>query len=86
MFSKFQCGFRKEFTMQDCLLLMIDKWKKTVDSNNAFGVILKDLLNTFDFICHDFLVSIVQAHGLSNNLKIIQGYLLNRKQRTKIES
>ena len=87
IFSKFQCGFRKEFAMQDCLLLMIDKWKKTVDSNNAFGVILRDLLNAFDFICHDLLVSILHAQGFSlSALKMVQGYLVNRKQRTKMGS
>ena len=28
-FSKFQCGFRKGFGTQHCLLLMIDRWKKS---------------------------------------------------------
>ena len=29
IFSKFQCGFRKGFSAQHCLLLMIDKWKSS---------------------------------------------------------
>ena len=36
IFSKFQCSFRKGFSAQHCLLLMIDKWKKAVDNNKAF--------------------------------------------------
>ena len=32
IFSKFQCGFRKGFSAQHCLLLMIEKWKKAVDN------------------------------------------------------
>ena len=40
IFSKFQCGFRNGFLTHCCLLLMIDKWKKVVDSNKVLGVIL----------------------------------------------
>ena len=44
IFSKLQCGFRKRFGVQHCLLLMMDRWKKkTVDSNKGFGAILNDL-------------------------------------------
>ena len=39
IFSKFQCGFRKDFCAQHCLLLMIDKWNKAVDNNKVFGAI-----------------------------------------------
>lgn len=28
IFSKFQCGFWKGFSTQNCFLLIIDKWKK----------------------------------------------------------
>ena len=87
IFSKFQCGFCKGFGAQHCLLLMIDKWKKTVDSNEVFGAILTDLSKAFRCICHDLLVAKLHAYGLSlPALKMIQDYLLNRKQRTNIES
>ena len=66
---------------------MIDKWKKAVDSNKIFGAFLTDLSKAFDYIYQDLLVAKLHAHGLSlPALKIIQGYLLNRKQRTKIGS
>ena len=29
--SKYQCGFRKQFSSQCCLILMIEKWKKAMD-------------------------------------------------------
>ena len=87
IFSKFQCGFRKGFGEQYCLLLMIDGWKKALDNNKVFGAILTDLLKAFDCICHDLLVAKLHAYGLSlPALKMIQDYLLNRKQRTKIGS
>ena len=87
IFSKFQCGFRKGFSAQHHLLLMIDKWKKAVDNNKVFGAILTDLSKAFDCICHDLLVSKMHTYGLSlPALKMIQDYLLNRKQRTKVGS
>ena len=87
IFSKFQCGFRKTFGTQHCFLLMIDKWKKAVDKNKVFGAILTNLSKAFDCICHDLLIAKLHAYGLSlPTLKMIQDYLMNRKQRTKIGS
>ena len=85
--SKIQCGFRKGYSPQHFLLLMIDKWKKAVDNNEVFGAILTDLSKAFDCICHDLLVAKLNAYGLSRPaLKMIQDYLLNPKHRTKIGS
>ena len=30
--SKYQCGFRKGYNVQHCLLAMTEKWKKVVDN------------------------------------------------------
>ena len=61
---------------------MTDKWKKEVDNNKVFGALNTDLLRAFDCICHDLLVAKLYAYGLSlPALKMIQDYLLNRKQR-----
>ena len=51
--------------LQHCLLLMIDRWKKAVDSNKGFVAILIDLLKAFDCICHDNLVAKSHTYGLS---------------------
>ena len=87
IFSKFQCGFRKGFSAQHCLLLMIEKWKKAVDNNKGFGVVLTDLSKALGCIFHDLRVAKLHAYRLSRPaLKIIQDYLLNRNQRTKVGS
>ena len=66
---------------------MINKWKKVVYSNKAFGALLTDLPKAFDSICHDLLFAKLHAYGLSlSALKMIQDFLLNQKQRTKIGS
>ena len=85
--SKFQCGFRKGYSPQHCLLLLIDKWKKANDNDKVFGALLTDLSKVFDCTCHDLLVAKLNAYGLSlPALKLIQNYLQNRKQRTKVGS
>ena len=62
---------------------MVGKWKKPVDSNKVFEVVLTDLSKAFDCICHEILI----AYGLSlPAVKLIKDCLQNRKQRTKIES
>ena len=48
--SNFQCGFRKGYSLQLCLLLMIDKRKKSVDNNKVLGALLADLSKAFDCI------------------------------------
>ena len=85
--SKFQCGFRKGYSPQHCLLLIIGNWKKAVDNHKVFGAVLTNLSKVFDCISHDFLIAKLNAYGLSlHDFKLITDYLQNRKQRTKIGS
>ena len=66
---------------------MIDKWKKAVDNSKIFNALITDLSKVFHCICHDLLVAKPHAYGLSiPALKMVQDYLLNRKQRTQIGS
>ena len=83
--SKYQCGFRKGVSVQHCLLLMIEKWKKCMDNKNAFGALLTDLSKAFDCLVHDLLIAKLNAYGFSYRaLKLVYNYLTNRKQRVKI--
>ena len=74
--SKFQCGYRKGFITQLCLLLMLEKWKHAVDNKKVFGALLTDLSKAFDCICHDLLIAKLNAYGLSlPALKLVHNYL-----------
>ena len=85
--SKFQCGFRKGFRTQHCLLLILEKWKRAVDNNKVFGALLTNLSKAFDCISHDLLIAKLNAYGLSlSALKLMHSYLQNHKQRIKIGS
>ena len=83
--SKYQCGFRKGFNAQHCLLAMLEKWKKAVDTKKVFGALLTDLSKAFDCLPHDLIIAKLNAYGFSlPALNLIQNYLANRKQKTKI--
>ena len=85
--SRFQCGFRKGFSAQQCLLAMLEKWKSVVDNKRNFGALLTDLPKAFDCLPHDLLLAMLNAYGFSlPALRLVQSYLSNRKQRTKINS
>ena len=82
---KYQCGFRKGFNAQHCPLAMLEKWKKDVDTKKVFGALLTDLSKAFDCLPHDLIIAKLNADGLSlPALNLILNYLVNRKQRTKI--
>ena len=57
--SIYQCGFRKNFSAQNCLLVMVEKWKKCLDNKGSTGVILTDLSKAFDCLIHDLLIIIL---------------------------
>ena len=85
--SKHQCGFRKGCNTQYYLLKMLEKWKSAVDKGKWFGALLTDLSKAFDCLSHDILLAKLHSYGFRfSALKLIQSYLKNRKQRTKIDS
>ena len=84
VFSKYQCGFRKGYSAQHCLLVMIEKWKKIVDHGGVFGALLTDLSKAFDCIPHDLFIAKLEAYGFQTDaLNLVYDYLSNRKQRVK---
>ena len=87
IFSKYQCGFRQGFSIQQYLLAMLEKWKRSVDNSKMFGALLTDLSKTFECFNHELLRAKLNANGFSLTAsKLAHNYLSNRKQRTKINS
>ena len=56
-YSKFQCGFRKGCSTQQCLIALIEKWKSATDKGKAFGTLPTDLSKAFDCFPHELLIT-----------------------------
>ena len=79
-----QCGFRKGFSSQYCVLVMLEKFKEALDRGNQFGALLTDFPKAFDCIDYKLLIAKLSEYGvLSSALNVISSYLKHRTQRTK---
>ena len=85
LLSKYQCGFRRGFNAQHCLVSMIEKSKESLDSGRTFGGLMTDLSKAFDCLHHELLIAKLDAYGFDiKSMKLMQQYLSNRKQRVKV--
>ena len=69
-FSKYQCGFRKGFSGQYCLVSMLEKWKSATGNEKSFGALLTDLSNAFDCHSHYLLITKLCYAKNKNKLRI----------------
>ena len=85
--SKQQYGFRKGYSPQYWLLVMLEKWKNAVDKGKCFGAFMTDLSKTFNCLSHELLIAKLHASGSDlPALKLIQSCLSNRKENTNINA
>ena len=86
-FSPLLAGFRKNYSTQNALLNITEKWKHALDKGKKIGTIFMDLSKALDTVSHNFLLAKLNAYGFSfNAMKFIQSYLLERFQRVNINS
>ena len=80
-----QCEFRKGFSSQYCLLVMLEKFKVVIDRGNQFEALLTELSKAFDCIDNKLLIAKLYEYGISSSaLSIISSYLKHRTERTKM--
>ena len=80
-----QCGFRKGHSSENCLLAMLENFKKSEDDGNEVEALLTDLSKAFHCIDHKLLIDKLFYYGVSPSaLNLIHSYLSNRTQRIKI--
>ena len=61
--------------------------ESAVDNKKVFGALLMDLSKAFGCLSHDLLIAKLNVYGFSMAaIRLIQNYLSNRKQRTKINT
>ena len=67
------------------MITLIEKWKKSVDNDGAFGALFTHLSKAFDGLSHELLIAKLDVYGFDKNaLKFVCSYLTYRKQRVKI--
>ena len=85
LLSKYQCGFRKGFSAQHCLLAMFERKRKQRNKGKVFGVLLTDLSKAFDYLPHELIIAKLNAYGFKlPALKLMHSYVPHRKQHTKV--
>ena len=85
IFSQNQCGFRKGFSVVNCLLPIIEKWRESLDQGSAYGALLTDLSKAFDCLPHELIIAKLHAYGVDIlSLELINSYLSKQRQRIKI--
>ena len=80
----------KAHSSQHALFKLLQAWQEELDKSGFVGTILMDLSKAYDSLpldLYDLLVAKFEAYGIDKNgLNLINNYLANRKQRTKISS
>ena len=85
--SPYLFGFRKGHSTEQCLNVMIERWKKDLDKNKYVGAVLTDLFKDFDWINREILIAKLEAYGFGKTaLVFIYDYLSGRNQRTRVNS
>ena len=85
--SPFLFGFRKGFSTEYCLIVMLEKWKMAIDQGKFAGAMLTDLSKAFDCLNHELLIAKLEAYGFDKeSLTYVYSYLSARKHRTKINN
>ena len=79
------CGYRKGYNTQQAFISLTEKWKKILDDKGFGNAVLMDLSKAFDTSNHELHTAKLHAYGFNrDSLKLINDYLSNRWQRTRI--
>lgn len=84
--SKYQSGYRKGFSCETALNLVVSSWKKDLDSKNVVAAVFLDLKRAFEAVNRSRLVTKLEEIGVTgSSRRWFESYLQNRSQRTKVD-
>ena len=85
LFSMYQCGLRKGFSAQHCLVATLKKWKSCNENGKSFAALMADLSKAFSYLSHDLIITKLHAYGFNKQaLELMNSYLSEGKQITKL--
>ena len=74
------------YSAQQCLLVIIEKFKEAMDKGHKFGAFLTVMSKAFDIIGHKPLHAKLYSYGISlSSINLLSSYLNNRTKRIKIK-
>ncbi len=77
--------FRKGYSCESVLIRLVDNFKRALDSNMVYGIVLTDLWKAFNCLPPRLVVAKMQAYGLSGTAcALIASYFSEREQCVKI--
>ena len=84
--SPFTSTYRKNYSAQQLLIHLLEKWREKLDKNFIVGAVLMDLSKVFDCNPHDLIIAKLTAYGIEREaLRLIYSSLkiLECLQKTK---
>ena len=80
--SKLLAGFRKNHSIQHCLINLLEKWKNNLDKGGFACAISMDLSRAFDTMNYDLLIAKLGAYSFQKDaLSFMKSYPTKRWQR-----
>ena len=80
-------GFRKGYSAQHFLMVLLEKLKESRDKGEEFGAFFTDLSKEFNCIDHNLLITKLSWYGVTPiSLKLFFSYLSNRTQGVRINT
>ena len=60
--SPYLFGFRKGHSVEQCLMYMLETWKRALDNKKCVGAVLTDLSKAFDSLNHELIIAKFEAY------------------------
>ena len=71
--------------MQYCMILLVEKWRNSIDNRGYVGVLLTDMSKAFDSLSQGLLIEKLSAYCLGIvSLWLIHSYLTHCHQRARV--